>query len=78
MTKPSVPEAIPIVRSLYLRHAAGCCWHLVLDDGNLDRSSVRSCVDRSCCEPECRQLAAIIPRMSATQLRKLRRSWWRS
>lgn len=74
--KPTVPEVLPIVRGLYRRHAAGCCWHVVLDDGNYD--SVRWVVDSymptsGCRAIECRQLAELLPQMSATQLRKLRR-----
>lgn len=81
MSKPSVADAVPIVQSLYRHSPVGCCWHLVLDDGNVDRSSVEFCVrwtnEHDCTLVECRQLADILPKMSRTQLRKLRHSWRR-
>ncbi len=75
-TRPTVPEVMPLVRALYKRHSAGCCWHLVLDDGNY--TSVSWCVDRiakeGCYEApalECLALAMVLPKMTVTQLRKL-------
>lgn len=31
------------VKSIYARHSAGCCLHIVLDDINTDDSSVALC-----------------------------------
>jgi hypothetical protein len=28
------PQAAEIIQRIYAHHAAGCCWHVVLDDGN--------------------------------------------
>lgn len=76
--RPTVPEVLPLVRALYARHGAGCCWHVVLDDGNYD--CVSWCVDRiekeGCYDggdTECFALAELLPRLSKTQLRKLNR-----
>lgn len=72
--KPTVPEVLPIVRALYRRHSAGCCWHILLDDRNVGPGSADFCVPYAwvCKEgPECRQLADLIPAMSKTQHRKL-------
>ena len=73
--KPTVPEVAPIVRALYARHSAGCCWHIVLDDGNVDDADVAWCVgwirEQGCAGAECHQLAALLPQMSRTQRLKL-------
>lgn len=34
----------PLVASILERHPAGCCWHVVIDDGNVDDLSVEVCV----------------------------------
>lgn len=76
--KPTVPEVLPIVRALYKRHSAGCCWHIVLDDGNVGDDSVAWCAshiqDHGCdarVRSECHQLAELLPKMSRTQRIKL-------
>lgn len=74
--KPTVPEVLPIVQALYQRHAGGCCWHVVLDDGNTERCTVMWVVKdwlpkEWCGNPECGQLAELLPRMSVTQVTKL-------
>ena len=74
--KPTVPEVLPIVQALYRRHSAGCCWHIVLDDGNVGNDSVAWCVnyietESTCRQPECRQLCDLLPKMSRTQRIKL-------
>lgn len=77
--KPTVPEVLPIVNRLYARHSAGCCWHVVLDDGNEDCVSycAASIEERGCSDTdhpgstECIELAKLLPLMSATQIRKL-------
>lgn len=80
--KPTVPEVLPIVRALYARHSAGCCWHVVLDDGNVGRETVNWCAeemrrDGGCQDRpnggECERLAELLPLMSPTQIRKLGR-----
>jgi hypothetical protein len=30
------PQAAELIARIYEHHAAGCCWHLVLDDDNWD------------------------------------------
>jgi hypothetical protein len=74
--KPTVPEVLPIVQRLYARHSAGCCWHIVLDDGNTEPSSTKWVIDEwltksDCNAPECRDLAELLPLMSTTQRDKL-------
>jgi hypothetical protein len=73
MDKPTVPEILPLVRALYQRHGAGCCWHCVLDDMNLDRYFVESAAKRAEAEghPDCVALIKPLLAMSRTQLKKL-------
>jgi hypothetical protein len=64
-----------LVRSIYERHLAGCCWHIVLDDGNTGDSAVAICVETAKSEghADCIELAGIVPLMSKTQRRKVAR-----
>ena len=73
--RPTVPEVLPMVRSLYERHLAGCCLHIVLDDGNVEDSSVSYCLEFSRTEghTECEELALKLLAMSRTQRLKLGR-----
>ena len=73
--KPTIPEVLPLVQALYRRHAAGCCLHIVLDDGNVKDDSVRFC-QKTAAErhhPRCLSLADILLAMSKTQRLKLSR-----
>ncbi len=67
---PTVPEVRPLVRALHARHSAGCCLHVVLDDGNIDDRSVRFCLDNAK-HVDCKELASILMDMSRTQRKKL-------
>lgn len=70
-TKPVLNDVMPIVRSLFDWHAAGCCWHVVLDDGNLSDYFVDQCCKGVDPRHEyCVALARVLPLMSKTQ-RKL-------
>ena len=55
---------------IYFRSLAGCCWHIVLDDKNIEDSFVQSCT-RDAQHPECREIGPLILKMSPTQRRKL-------
>lgn len=46
-TPDQIREAIRIARTIYARHPCGCCWHVVLDDGNNDDGSVQFCADEA-------------------------------
>lgn len=66
-------EVFPLVEFLYFLKPAGCCWHVMLDDGNLD--CVEGCA-RSATKsghPECVALVEPLLKMSITQRRKLYR-----
>jgi hypothetical protein len=73
--KPTVPEVMPLVRAYYAKeeNGAGGSLHIVLDDGNVEDSSVEFCIE----EAEKRgdkdgvELGKILLRMSKTQRNKL-------
>lgn len=54
------------VKSIYARHAAGCCLHLVLDDLNTDDASVQLCFNTAFEERhiDCIVAAALLKTMS--------------
>lgn len=56
------PAARELVRSIYDRHGAGCCMHIVTDDGNIEDRDVQHClafVMKNECH-ECIALAALL------------------
>lgn len=69
----TVPEVLPLVQALYARHAAGCCLHIVLEDGNVDDASVEFCITEASARAhdECHELAVLLGTMSRTQRAKL-------
>ena len=71
--KPTVPEVLPLVQTIYARHCAGCCLHIVLDDGNVDDDEVQFCLDRAVTagHADCQRCAELLVRMSKTQRLKL-------
>ena len=71
--KPTVPEVRPLVAALYRRHAAGCCLHIVLDDGNVGDEHVDFCIQWATDHnhPDCLSLAKLLRHMSRTQRKKL-------
>lgn len=64
---------MPLVRALYERNCVGCHLHIVLDDGNVEDSHVKFCLDEAKEEgcQECVTLAEKLLLMSKTQRRKL-------
>lgn len=63
------------------RHGAGCCWHTVLDDGNVKDSNIEWVIANilsgdPVCAPsaltrECSEIAPLLRKMSITQRKKL-------
>lgn len=72
-TKPRVPDVLPLVRRLYAKNRAGCCLHIVLDDGNVRDADVQFCVKyaQDAGHPECEELARALLLMSKTQRLRL-------
>ena len=70
-------EAVSLMRSIYKRHSAGCCMHVVLDDQNFEYSCVATClafaVENDCAE--CRRLAEIMSAMTEDERAKARDGW---
>lgn len=75
LPKPTVPEVLPLVRDLYARPngGAGCCLHIVIDDGNVDDDSVAHCLSLARLDghADCERLAKLLALMSKTQRQKL-------
>ena len=75
--RPSVPEVLPLVLA-YLRTAGnstGGSLHIVLEDRNLEESSVRWCRDRAAAtgDEDGVQIAEAMLAMTGTQRRQLHR-----
>lgn len=73
--KPTVPEVLPLVQAYYAMpgNSAGGSLHLVLDDGNVEDSSVAVCL-RYAQEHDDEagvELATLLLKMSKTQRKKL-------
>ncbi len=71
-TKPTLPEVKPLVNAYYAlpENGAGGELHIVLDDGNKERSSVRYCIERAQHE-ETVWLGRVLLLLSNSQRRKV-------
>jgi hypothetical protein len=67
--------ALELARELYRQHPAGCCLHVVLDDGNTKDRFVAFCEQyaKEKGHAECRELARELAKLSLTDRKKLRR-----
>lgn len=75
------PQAAEIIARIYSHHAAGCCWHLVLDDDNWDaidycRKDAAESAESGECETKgaCQELAALD--VTASILARARQVAW--
>lgn len=66
-------EMLPLAWDIYRDHAAGCCLHVALDDGNLEDGHVSWLLSyaREHGHPACIALAEMMQRSSRTQREKL-------
>jgi hypothetical protein len=71
--RPTVPEVLPLVRRIYERHCAGCCLHIVTDDGNIEQGHVDFCVQQAKDQQhaDCLAAAEMLAAMTETQRRKV-------
>jgi len=73
--KPTVPEVLPIVKAYYAKpnNGVGGSLHIVLDDGNVETSSVEFCKEyaRQNNDLDGVALAELLLKMSYTQRKKL-------
>jgi hypothetical protein len=62
-------KARRMIDQLYNRHSAGCCLHIVTDDGNIADNHVRFCVEYAVKEghPSCEELAKLFLSMTIRQ-----------
>lgn len=67
--RPRVPDVLPLVRAIYERHCAGCCLHVVTDDGNVEQCMADACVEyaRERGHVDCLQAAEMLAAMTPTQ-----------
>jgi hypothetical protein len=76
VTKPTVPDVLPLVNAVYARHCAGCCLHILTDDGNVDNDHAAFCLtsaqERG--HADCLAAAEMLVQMSRTQRRKVYRT----
>lgn len=47
LTLSRMREATALVRAIYERNPVGCCWHITLDDGNVDDDDVEFCATQA-------------------------------
>ncbi len=73
MKRPTVPEVLPLVQAIYERHCAGCCLHILTDDGNVEQSSADFCLARAqeAGHADCLGAAEMLVQMSSTQRTKI-------
>ncbi len=67
--KPTVPEVLPLVNRIYESSGAGCCLHVVLDDGNLENESVMWSKNHAITQQHelCIRVGRLLRRMSVKQ-----------
>ena len=70
--RPTVPDVITLVREIYARHCAGCCLHIITDDGNCAQDHADWCLEYAREKNDgCIPAAEAIAQMTDTQRRKL-------
>ncbi len=71
LTRRELWRVHQLFKSIYDRHPCGCCWHVVLDDGNNEDEHVRFCIEWAAEEhPEhedCREIGPLLLRMSVEE-----------
>ena len=75
LLKPTIPEVLPLISRFAKipENNVGGCLHIVFDDGNVDDSSVQSCLDYAIERSDylAIEVAEVLLRMSKTQRLKL-------
>jgi hypothetical protein len=72
MARVPYSAAVPLIRAIYARDdgGAGCCMHVVLDDGNVETGSIRWVLDENAPCVDCRRCAEVLLSMSVTARKK--------
>ena len=75
--RPKVPDLVPLISAVYARPdgGAGCCLHVLFDDGNYDCAEF--CLEYAAehGHKECIACAEMAAKMTVTQLRKANSLW---
>ena len=81
MTKPTIPEVVPLCKAYYAKegNSVGGSLHIVLEDGNVENHWVQSCREWAveAGDDDGVALADILLKMSKTQRMKLYMGHWR-
>lgn len=74
--RPTVAQVLPLVRVVYERHCAGCCLHILTDDGNVAQEHADFCLQQAHenGHADCLAAAQLLVAMSPTQRTKVYRS----
>jgi hypothetical protein len=73
LTEEERLEAVQLVKDIYKEHCAGCCCHIVLDDGNIGNGSVEFCSNyakKNECT-KCIRMCELLSKMKKTQRLKM-------
>lgn len=75
MSKPTVPQVLPLALAYYAKpgNGVGGALHIVLDDGNLDNESINYCITFAIArgDVDAFNLGKLLLQMSATQRKKI-------
>jgi hypothetical protein len=70
---PNVATTISALQAVYRTNAAGCCWHILADDGNVEQGHVIFCEEyaREHGHPACIAVIEPMSKLSRTQREKM-------
>jgi hypothetical protein len=70
--RPKVPDLVPLIKAVYEDHCAGCCLHIVTDDGNYGPSNIEYVLNRALREshPICIEAAKMMSLMTVSQIKR--------
>jgi hypothetical protein len=73
LDKPTIPDILPLLRDYVRDNPVGGSLHVVLDDGNIENSSIETCLNtaKELNDERAIVLANLLLKMSRTQRKKL-------
>lgn len=62
----AIDDAVAALKAVYRRHSAGCCLHILADDGNIEQGHADWCAGYACAKdhPDCRTAAGLLADMT--------------
>lgn len=66
--RPKVPDLVPLIAAVYANHGAGCCLHVVTDDGNWECAEFVLGYAREQGHPACIAAAEMMVQMTESQI----------